>query len=143
MRTIRHIGIVVRNIEKSIYFYKNLLGLKIKKDTREKSIYIDKILGIKNADIRTIKMSNGRGSLVELLYYTSPKSKIIKNKKINDIGCSHFAISVNNINYEYKRLKRHGIKFISSPEVSPSGYAKVAFCKDPNGVFVELVQIFK
>ena len=35
MKTIRHFGIVVSDIEKSIHFYKDFLGLKIQKDMLE------------------------------------------------------------------------------------------------------------
>ena len=34
-----------------------------------------------------------------------------------------------------------GIEFISNPKISPDGYAKVAFCKAPEGTFIELVEL--
>ena len=104
MKNIRHIGIVVGDIKKSLAFYRDLLGLEIKKDMVEKGMYIDTILGLKKTDVRTIKLSAEDGSLVELLWYRFPTSKKSNNRKINSIGCSHVAFSVNDLDKEYMRL---------------------------------------
>jgi len=34
-----------------------------------------------------------------------------------------------------------GVEFICPPEKSPNGFAKVTFCTDPEGNYIELVQI--
>ena len=141
MKNIRHIGIVVGDIKRSISFYRDSLGLVIKKDMVEKGTYIDTVLGLNKVDIRTVKLSAGDGGLVELLYYRFPGSKKNCKKKINDIGCAHVAFTVDDINREYHRLLRKGVVFNSLPHVSPDGYAKVVFCRDPDGTFVELVEI--
>lgn len=141
MKNIRHIGIVVKDINKSIIFYRDLLGLKIEKDMLEKSPYIDKILGLKDVSMRTIKLSASDGSLVELLCYSNPVSRDGRKSRINDLGCAHIAFTVNNIGKEYRRLLKKGIFFKSPPCKSPDGYAKVAFCRNPDGTFIELVEI--
>lgn len=140
MKNIRHFGIVVNNIEKSLKFYRDLLGLKVKIDALEKGAFIDAILGLKNVEVRTVKMESGSGNLIELLWYKSHKGKKIENKEIFDIGASHVAFTVENLDYEYQRLKEKGIQFIASPQISPNKKAKVVFCYDPDGVPVELVE---
>lgn len=140
MKAIRHFGIVVSDIKKSLYFYKDLLGLKVKKDTLEKGEFIDNILGLKNVKVRTIKMSANDSNLIELLWYKSHSKKRKKGNTICDIGASHPAFTVKNLDYEYKKLKKQGVKFICPPQISPDSKAKVTFCYDPDNVPVELVE---
>ena len=33
------------------------------------------------------------------------------------------------------------IQFNSSPQISPDGYAKVVFCRAPEGTMIELVEV--
>jgi catechol 2,3-dioxygenase-like lactoylglutathione lyase family enzyme len=141
IKTVRHFGIVTKDMGKSLHFYCDLLGLKIKKEMLEKGKFIDTILGLKNVKVRTVKMIAKEGStLIELLEYRSHKGKQRENYEIFDLGASHLAFTVDNLDKEYKRLKKAGVKFISAPRVSPDGKAKVAFCQDPNYVPVELVE---
>jgi len=140
MKNIRHTGIVISNLEKSLHFYRDLLGLKIQRDMLEGGEFIDNISNLKNVNVRTIKMSADDGNLVELLWYKSHPRKSKGAKEICATGVSHIAFTVENIDYEYKRLKEKGVKFHCSPKVSPDGKAKVTFCHDPEGNLIELVE---
>ncbi len=140
MKAIRHFGIVVSDIEKSLEFYRDLLGFEIKVDALEEGKFIDTILGLEKVKVRTVKMIADDGNLIELLSYQSHGGKKMENKEIFDIGASHPAFTVEDIDFEYKRLKEKGIRFISSPQLSPNGKAKVVFCFDPDNVPVELVE---
>ena len=68
MKAVRHTGIVVSDLEKAINFYVDLLGLNVTRESEESGEYIDKILGLKNARLTTVKMAAEDGNLVELLY---------------------------------------------------------------------------
>lgn len=140
MKAMRHLGIVVSDIEKSLHFYRDILGLQIKRDMLEEGDFIDTILGLKNVQVRTVKMSADGGSLIELLYFKSRPKKPKLNKKNCNIGTPHVAFTVANIDAEYKKFKKSGVKFNSAPQISPDGKAKVAFCRDPDGVPIELVE---
>lgn len=141
MKNIRHFGIVVENLEQSLHFYRDLLGLEIKRDMQEEGKFIDTILGLKNVRVHTVKMISQNGdTLVELLEYASHKGKKRESYQMFDLGASHSAFTVGNVDEEYKRLKKQGIAFTCEPQVSPDGKAKVTFCFDPDGVPVELVQ---
>ena len=139
MKAIRHIGIVVNDLEKALHFYRDTLGLKIKREMSEAGKYIDNLSGLKEVRVKTIKLSADDGNLVELLYYESRSGKLIE-RKIYDIGYSHIAFTVENLDYEYKRLKEKGVKFNCISQVSPDRKAKVAFCHDPEGNLIELVE---
>ena len=141
MKTVRHFGIVVSNLEKSLHFYEDLLGLSAKRDMVEEGEFIDAILGLKNVKVRTVKMKAENGdTLVELLEYASHQGKKRENYEIFDLGASHVAFTVENVEKEYRKLQEQGVVFTCEPQVSPDGKAKVTFCFDPDGVPIELVQ---
>ena len=48
---VRHIGIVVKNIENSLKFYRDLLGLQIQRAMNESGEYIDNMLGFKDVKV--------------------------------------------------------------------------------------------
>lgn len=137
----RHIGIVVKNLDKSLEFYRDLLGLKIVREMDESGRYIDNMLSLKNVKVRTVKMSANNGvTLIELLEFKSPLGNQ-RNCKVNDIGVSHIAFTVNDLNKCYEFFKGNGIKFNAPPQISPDGCAKVTFCHDPDNNPIELVEV--
>ena len=141
MKAVRHFGIVVGNMEKSIHFYRDILGLRIYRDMQEEGKFIDTILGLVNVKVRTVKMTSENGNtLIELLDYQSHRREKKEKHEIFDIGASHVAFEVKDIEQEYKRLKEQGIVFTAEPQISLDGKAKVTFCFDPDGVPIELVE---
>ena len=52
----RHTGIITRDINKSLYFYKNILGLQLIQDFTDSSDYINEITGLKGAIAHFIKL---------------------------------------------------------------------------------------
>ena len=100
---------------------------------------ISTFLGIKNVLIKTIKMKDSKGQMIELLYYKSSEKKDHKIK-LDQIGPTHIALSVNNLDSVFNNLSKKGIKFISSPQITSDKFAKVAFCIAPEGTFIELVE---
>jgi lactoylglutathione lyase len=142
MFEVRHFGIVVSDIEKALWFYRDLAGLEVQKDLQESGSYIDNFSALKNVDVRTVKMTSSNGGMVELLYYSSHPEKA-NPQPINVIGCSHVAFTVGNLDEVYEDFSSKGIEFNSPPQLSPDGYAKVTFCRDPDGNLVELVEVLK
>lgn len=141
MKEIRHAGIVVSDMERSLKFYRDLLGLKVVKDFIEKGKYIDSILGLSGVQLRMVKLIADDGSMIELLHYPSHPNRPPLKTEIFDLGCSHIAFTVDSIDKEYERLMEKGVTFNCPPYVSPDGYAKVTFCHDPDGTSIELVEV--
>ncbi len=141
MKEIRHIGIVASNMEISLEFYRDIMGLKVIKDFTEKGKYIDSISGLSGVYLRMVKLITDDGSMIELLQYMSHSREPPIKYEIYDLGCSHVAFTVDNIDIEYKRLSEKNVIFNCPPYVSPDGYAKVAFCHDPDGTHIELVEV--
>ena len=140
IKDVRHIGIVVTDMEKSLKFYRDLLGLKIKSLVDEEGQFLDNILAHENVKNKVAKLYAKNGNaLVELI-----DSKSYGNKKDRDfftIGASHFAFTVDNLEKTYDYLVKNGVKFTATPQQTPDGFAKVTFCEDPDGTPIELVEV--
>lgn len=144
MIKLRHIGIAVKDMEKSLELYKNIFGLEVVWNEIESSTFIDRLSNIDDVKVHTVKLKDNNGGMIELLQYLSHPEKI-NNDPINRIGCSHIAITVENIDNMYKKLSDHGLTFHNPPEKHPEDWvkAKVAFCRDENGVLIEVVEELK
>lgn len=140
---LRHVGITVNNIDESLIFYCDYLGLTVVSDCIEDREFTREISGIKFG-LRTIKLIGDGGSILELLYYAyndSGESFLQRGRAITDIGCSHIAFTVYNLCNLYDDLTSCGIRFVNEPKESPDGKTLVAFCYDPDDVCVELVEV--
>ena len=141
MKEVRHTGIAVTDMERAIVFYRDLLGLTITQDFSEEGDYIDRISGLSGVQVRMVKLTTDDGSMIELLQYLSHRRESPDNPQICDIGCSHIAFTVDDIDKEYTRLSQSGVRFNCPPYISPNSYAKVTFCHDPDGTSIELVEV--
>ena len=130
MRNIRHVGLVVESIENSLKFYCDLLGLKIQGSTNEDENFISDIIGIKNAQLKTLK----------LIEFLSPTPNKVKKNNLNNFGLTHIALTVDNLDFIFKKLKKAGIYFNSIPKISVDGNLKITFCKDFEGNSLELIE---
>jgi catechol 2,3-dioxygenase-like lactoylglutathione lyase family enzyme len=144
MISLRHIGITVVDMEKMQNFYCNVLGCKVLKTMEESGEVIDNFSGIKNIQVTTTKMTLPEGGVLELLKYHSPKGNdvALQNiyRKIIQIGISHYALTVKDLDSLYEKLKNENISFFYPVQTSPDGNVKIAFCKDPEGNILELVE---
>jgi len=140
IKDVRHVGIVVSNMEKSLKFYRDLLGLKVKSLVNEEGKFLDNMLAHENVKNKVAKLVTEQGNtLVELI-----DSRSYGNKKDRDfftIGASHFAFTVDDLEKTYDYLVKNGVKFTAPPQQTPDGFAKVTFCEDPDGTPIELVEV--
>jgi catechol 2,3-dioxygenase-like lactoylglutathione lyase family enzyme len=142
IKEIRHTGIVVDDLEKSLWFYKEKMGFKVFKHMDESGTFIDNILGMDKISVTTVKMILGHGQMIELLDFSSHKKKILQSA-INDIGPTHLAFTVDSVDEVYSDFLYDGVDFISTPKISEDGGVKVVFCKAPEGTYIELVELLQ
>ena len=136
--SLRHIGIVTRNIDSSIDFYKKFFKFKIVIDQIEKGYFIEKILGIKDLKVRTVKLKNDN-FMIEFLDFGS--TSVSSENSLISTGCTHFALNVENLEFTYRDLKKNDVQFISEPSLSEDKRALVCFMQDPNNdLYIELVE---
>lgn len=140
MIRLRHVGIVVRNVEESKKFYQDLFNLEIQKELIEDGKYIEQLVGIQKASIKWVKLKAQDGTIFELLEYQHQKVLPIDNYSSNRLGCSHIAITVQNIDDTYKKLQSYNCHCKSAPLSSPDGKVKVMYAHDINGTILEIVE---
>ena len=136
---LRHFGITVTDIQESIRFYGDLLGFKILRIMDESGDHIDAFSDLKGVRVKTVKMRDPAGGVIELLQYDSHPSAA-NFDKINRIGCSHFAVTVNNLDSLVAKIEKAGYFLNCQPQLSPDGKVKLTFCNGPDGVLIELVE---
>lgn len=140
MTDIRHVGIVVSDMAVSLTFYRDVIGLRDAPITQESGEFLDGLLGMTAAKVSTVKLSGTKGStLLELLCFETPTATA--STPLTAIGPTHVALTVSDLDELYARIIAAGYEFNAPPKVSPDGGAKVAFCRDPDGTFLELVEV--
>ena len=141
IQAIRHTGIVVSDMDRSLPFYRDLLGMEVWADFKDDSAYVQAMTGVPGANIWMVKLKAADGVSIELLQYLSHPQPVPEESKACHVGCNHVALKVDDLDALHEKLKAAGIRFNAPPAVSPDGGAKVAYCLDPEGVIVELVQL--
>mgnify|MGYP001275070404 CR=1 FL=1 len=140
--TVRHTGITTTDMDRALWLYRDIFGLKVKIDTIEEGDFVDNLVSINNVKVRVVKLKDKNGGMIELLQYQSHPESAEKNfiDGITNIGCSHVAFTVNDIDDIYSKLMDEGINFNYPPQLSPNGMAKVSFFRDFDGTLLELVE---
>jgi len=140
MIKLRHVGIVVINLEESIRFYEDIFSLILDKQMIEDGKYIENLVGIPNASIHWAKLKAQDNTIIELLEYKGDINKKTDNYSADRLGCSHIAVSVKNIDETYLKLQKYKCKCNSKPLLSPDGKVKVMYAHDINGTILEIVE---
>lgn len=129
-RKINHIGIAVKNIEVSIPFYRDVLGMPF-----------EGIEEVAEQKVRVAFFGVGE-SRVELLEPTSPESPVAKFLEKNGEGIHHLAYEVDDIEKALAGLLAEGVKLIDRiPRIGAHG-TRIAFLHPgaTGGVLTELCQ---
>jgi methylmalonyl-CoA/ethylmalonyl-CoA epimerase len=130
MKTLKvdHIGIAVKNLEETLKFYEEVLGMTCtgKEEVTEQKVRVA-FLPVGDSE-------------VELLESTDPEGPIAKYIEKKGEGIQHIAFRVDNIEEAIENMKQKGIRMIDETPRYGAGGAKIAFChpKSTGGVLVEL-----
>jgi catechol 2,3-dioxygenase-like lactoylglutathione lyase family enzyme len=125
-----HIGLSVRNLEKSLKFYKEVFGfVEVRRLERED-------LGIKAVFLKLNQEDNLHLELIQ-------SSKPIENEDdpfdLRVLGLKHLAFEVDDADKKYRELKEEGYE-ITEPRAGKS-CKKYFFIKDPDGLNMEFFEI--
>jgi len=133
MKKIEHIGIAVKDLEKSNNLFKQLLGTPHYK--------IEEVV---SEGVKTSFFQSGPNK-VELLQATVQDSPIAKFIEKKGEGIHHIAFAVDDILSEIERLKNEGFEVLNSTPKKGADNKLVAFLhpKSTNGVLIELCQEIK
>jgi catechol 2,3-dioxygenase-like lactoylglutathione lyase family enzyme len=144
MRAQSHVGITVRDLDASIRFYHDLLGLEI---CTEPSPWFEGPelghgVGVPAAALRQVCLRIG-DTMLELLEYKSPPSDTERPLLSHSVGASHVAFVVDDIQAAKSELERKGVQFYSDVNVVDDGVLagwRWVYFADPDGYPLELVE---
>jgi catechol 2,3-dioxygenase-like lactoylglutathione lyase family enzyme len=136
----RHTGIVVRQLDRSINFYK-ALGLTLWRRELETGAFISTVVGLPGTHLEWAKLTCPDGSLVELLqYHSHPSGQTPEKTPANSLGCSHLAFTVADSEATCDTIRKLGGTVVNPPALSPDNSVRVAYCHDPDGTLLEIVE---
>ncbi len=139
----RHIGIVVADMDRSVRFWRDVMGLEVAIDFRQTGAYIERVQALKGVDLRMVKLTAPDGSMIELLADDAHPSASHGSDRLCDHGIRHIAFNVTDIAVAWRTLSDHGCRPLSEPTDSPDGNVKLFFTRDPEGNLLEIVQELK
>ncbi len=143
---VHHTSFTVSDMERSLAFYRDLLGMEVIGDQGGRGGYLAEVVGFPDVDMRVVFVQPTPDSvhLLELIEYRSPKGTPADVRTCNP-GSGHLCLVVDDIHSEHDRLRSAGVKFASDAPVAilagrhKGGYT--IYARDPDGVTIELIQL--
>ena len=124
-----HTSIRTSNIDRSIEFYTQLLGLTLMNRRKIPQNY---------AEIAFLRDPQAKGATLELTFYCNQKK--FSQPEYEDRLFDHLAFESKDINQTIKTMKRKKVTITDEPfKLSPTG-ATIAFVEDPDGTLIELIE---
>ena len=149
MRGFWHVSFTVSNIEASVKWYTEVLGLEFVRAQVQQNEYTSRLVGYADAHLKvaqlrvpgeTIPLSRHH---IELVEYVHPRWEEIP-LDTNRTGVGHWAFMVDDIHIEFQRLRNMGVQFkAENPIAIEAGVNKggyTIYFLDPDGITLELIQ---
>jgi catechol 2,3-dioxygenase-like lactoylglutathione lyase family enzyme len=136
---------VVKEIEKFLPFYRDMLGYRVIKDQVPGNKQLDRVLHLPpGSRIRVVHLaqgSNPKGE-IELVEFLNVKGRDLVPKP-TDIGPFMLSFCVKDVYKLFELFSRENVTVLCPPveiEIPPSGRTKVMTVRDPGGLMLEFVQ---
>lgn len=144
MPRFHHINIVVSDMERSVAYYRDLLGLRQTFETLLQGEWIDRVVGLQGATAKCVFLQPEQGGMrLELLQYLHPVGvHRPESSASNTLGLRHIAFEVDDLDSIVARIRTAGFPAFSDPVRVPftlvDGIRKtLMYSLDPDGVIVE------
>jgi catechol 2,3-dioxygenase-like lactoylglutathione lyase family enzyme len=147
---VSHIAVGVRDMEKSLHFYRDLLGLKVCLDTMEsigglKTLFADP----KRGKRRAVYLRFEEGPHTSFIVLSqNPGAATGEAIKLDQVGVHHFAFWVDDLRERVERLRAAGVPILVPPIESdtvaygepPGKKVLTTLFQDPDGIIVQFDQ---
>lgn len=138
-----HTGFTVRSLERSLAFYRDILGFELAFQWNPHAPYIGELVGYATVDLHgAILRLPGTDVCLELLEYRNIEQVPVDMGNGN-VGNGHIAFNVDNLTEYWAELKARGVKSVSEPvmpTIGPNKGGKAIYLIDPDGFRVELIE---
>jgi catechol 2,3-dioxygenase-like lactoylglutathione lyase family enzyme len=143
MPSLLHTGLTVRDLDRSLAFYRDTLGMEIVFEQEKQGGYLAEIVGYPDAHVRMAHLAfPGDTHRIELFEYVTPTSRGGAGEP-RDVGITHVCLAVEDLPALHTRLTQAGVDFYSGPvEVDTGANAGGLglYLRDPDGITLELFQ---
>ena len=138
---IHHTAFTVSDLNRSIAFYRDILGMKVLWDSVQAGVPFkgpecDRITGCPGTEQHLVYLGIGEG-ILELVEY-SPRGKTLNDHKASDIGASHICLKTEDINALYEKLLANNVVVHCPPQ--NRGQLSVFYFRDPDGIILEAIE---
>jgi catechol 2,3-dioxygenase-like lactoylglutathione lyase family enzyme len=143
--TADHTGITVSNLERSLAFWRDVLGFEFSHEAHQKGERPEQITGVKGADIKLAVLKTPMGHKIELLEYYAPADRK-KDASLRpcDVGHVHVALIVDDLDAVLERIATSGWQKAGMPQTlthGPNAGKRVVYVRDPDGTTIEFMQM--
>src|ERR1017187_9166652 len=95
---VRHAGIVVADLERAIWFYRDLLGLEVQRRMTESGSCIERVPALPRVEVETVKLGLvNETTQIELLFFISHPVSVATGNRMLMIGPTHIAFTVDDL----------------------------------------------
>jgi lactoylglutathione lyase len=139
-----HMGIQVADLERSIAFYRDLLGFDVVFQWNPQAEYIRQIVGYPGVDIHAaiLRLPGDTGVFLEIMEYRNVDRTPVDTRTANP-GTAHIAFFVDDCDALYGELVAKGVGSVNppvTPTIGPNKGGRAVYMIDPDGIRVELIQ---
>jgi catechol 2,3-dioxygenase-like lactoylglutathione lyase family enzyme len=139
-----HTGITVSNLERSLAFWRDVLGFELSHRAHQTGELATEITGIPGAEISLAVLKVPGGHKIELLQYMAPANRK-KNVDLRpcDVGSAHVALTVDDLDAVLEKVAACGWNAAGKPQTlttGPNAGKRVIYVSDPDGTTIEFMQ---
>lgn len=143
-----HFSFTVADVDRSVAFYRDLLGFELVHRQDQDNDYTRRLVGYPDADLRIAQLHvpgqplGASGHDLELVEYRTPRGAPLDPQRHRP-GAAHLAMCVSDATAEYVRLRAAGVRFVSEPQHITEGVntgGRTCYFLDPDDITLELVQ---
>jgi len=136
-----HIGICVADPERSLRFYRDILGFTVRSELQVAGEPSETLLQLPDVDLHARYLERD-GFRIELLHYRSPGHHGDGTPRaMNALGLTHLSFRVDNLAVTRAALAAAGVRILDRTHIDiPAFDAAAIMVTDPDGTLIELVQ---